>query len=192
MKTYTRSQKKVIFLLFLTVLMASWLFGLDSPMAQEEIKAGAQGNATQIDSQKMVYNRQDKIINFYGQVHVVRPDFQIWCQEMTVFLKKGQEKKQQEDGKNQSLVGKREIEKIIAQKDVRMLWNERQAQSDEAVFDTTKQIITLKGNVLVKEGMNKIQGQVAQFFLKEDRSEIRGGEKERVKAVFYPGSQEKE
>lgn len=192
MKTYPRSQKKIIFLLFLTVLMASWLSGLDSLKAQEELKASSKGNATQIDSQKMVYNRQDKIINFYGQVHVVRPDFQIWCQEMTVFLKKGQEKKQPEDGKKQSLVGKREIEKIIAQKDVRMLWNERQAQSDEAIFDTTKQIITLKGNVLVKEGMNKIQGQVAQFFLKEDRSEIRGGENERVKAVFYPGSQEKE
>ncbi len=165
-------------MVFLALMSGCLCFCL-AAAAAEELELGLEGEEpTRITSQKLMYNQASKEVEFFGDVHVVRPDFELWCQRMQVFLvekKAGTDNSRENPG----------IDKIVAREAVRLEMEDRQAESEEAVYEAASQVLTLKGGVMLKEGLNEIQGEKVVFYLEEKRSEIYSSEGKQVNAVFY-------
>lgn len=164
-------------IVFLAVMIGVfWCF--PAAAAAEELALGLKGDEpTRITSQKLIYNQAAKEVEFFGDVHVIRSDFQLWCNRMHVFLAKTAA--EESSGKNPG------IEKIVAREAVRLEMEDRRAESEQAVYEAAAQKLILQGNVVLQEGLNAIQGEKVVFFLEEERFEIYSSEGRRVNAVFY-------
>ena len=164
-------------IVFLAVMSGLFWWFLTAAAA-EELALGLEGDEpTRITSQKLIYNQAAKEVEFFGDVHVIRSDFQLWCNRMHVFL--AETAAEESSRKNPG------IEKIVAREAVRLEMEDRRAESEQAVYEAASQKLILQGNVVLKEGLNAIQGEKVVFFLEEERSEIYSSEGQRVNAVFY-------
>jgi lipopolysaccharide export system protein LptA len=78
------------------------------------------------------------------------------------------------------------IEKIIAEGNVRVNQQDREARAASAVFYNLEQRIVLSGGADLVQGGNTLKGETVTIYLRENRSVISGGEGGRVKAVIQP------
>jgi lipopolysaccharide export system protein LptA len=164
----------------LLVLPGSLLAKEKSPSAQQE---------TRITANKVVYSRNDSTVRFEGNVHASRDAFEIWCAEMTVYVnKEGAAAEGNQEGP--SLQSERNFERIVAEGDVRLQMEGRSAESRKAIYESGPEVLTLIGDVLLKEQRNTIEGQKVKLYLKEDRSEVMSGEEGQVEAVFYSSEED--
>lgn len=84
------------------------------------------------------------------------------------------------------------IKQIIAEGNVRIRQGTRLAEGRRAVFDQAKQTFTLSDGAVLHEGPNQVAGERVIVYLKEERSVVESGSNTRVKAVLYPGKDDKE
>nr|WP_167940969.1 LptA/OstA family protein [Desulfobaculum xiamenense] len=133
---------------------------------------------TKITSQKTVYDQDGRTVVFRGDVLVVRPDMKIWADVMTVRLDASA--KQGQPGT---------ISRIEATGNVRLEREGKKGQCAKAVYDAAKGLLTLSGDPRLADGDNSISGKVIRLWLKDNRSEVEGGDKP-VEAIFFtPGAE---
>ncbi len=84
------------------------------------------------------------------------------------------------------------IKQIIAEGNVRIRQGTRLAEGGRAVFDQAKQTVVLSDGAVLHEGPNQVAGERVIVYLKEERSVVEGDSNTRVKAVLYPGKDDKE
>jgi lipopolysaccharide export system protein LptA len=78
------------------------------------------------------------------------------------------------------------IERILAEGNVRVSQQDREARAARAVFYNLEQRIVLSGGADLVQGGNTLKGETVTIYLRENRSVITGGEGGRVKAVIQP------
>lgn len=87
------------------------------------------------------------------------------------------------------------IEKIVAEGNVRVSQEDRQARAERGVFYNLEQRIVLSGDADLTQGGNTVKGETVTIYLRENRSVVTGGEGGRVRAVIqpkgFPGAKEK-
>ncbi len=130
-----------------------------------------------IQSDSMEAYQKQNLIIFKGSVMVKRGEMTIYADLMKIKYKEGQ-------------MG-REIERIEAEGNVRLVQGNREVTGQRAIFYKESESIVLLGNPQVKEGKNIIKGEKITAYLKEDRTIIEGDVKERVKAVIYPKTEKR-
>jgi lipopolysaccharide export system protein LptA len=145
-----------------------------------------------IEADRVVYGQEERRINFLGQVHVQRPDFELWCEEMTVFLNSENGNGDGVSSQEANLGSAGNVRKIVATDNVHLVMEDREATSDRAEYYSQEAKIILFDNVELKEKQNTVRGHQVTFWLDEGRSEIVGKEGSRVKAVFYPEQEDKD
>jgi lipopolysaccharide export system protein LptA len=82
--------------------------------------------------------------------------------------------------------GKGIIEKIIAEGNVRVNQEDKEARAARAVFYNLEQRVVLSGGADLTQGGNTVKGEAVTIYLRENRSVVTGGEGGRVKAVIQP------
>jgi lipopolysaccharide export system protein LptA len=80
----------------------------------------------------------------------------------------------------------RDIKRVVAKGNVRIVQETRTATSEHAVFSRDEGRIILTGSPKVFQGDNFVQGQEITIFLNEQRSIVSGGSGGRVNAIFTP------
>lgn len=145
-----------------------------------------------IEADKVVYGQNDRKLEFIGQVHVQRPDFQLWCDRMEVILTSAEEDGEKQSEQTAKLGSAGKVRKIVAVDNVRLSMEQRQATSDRAKYYARESKIIMLGNVKLKENRNTVSGHRVTFYLKDGRSEIESKESDRVKAVFFPEEESEE
>lgn len=151
------------------------------------ISLGAQedlGGSTDIVSDKMTYSRQDNIVIFSGNVHVVRPDFELWSDELQVFLKQ----EQVEDAGDQQ----ENIEKIVASDQVRIQSEQREGFSDLLTYYPQTGVARLEKNPRLVEGQNSVEGETIVLNMKDNSSEVLGSTDKRVRVIFHSDEESQE
>ena len=144
---------------------------------------------TRIVSDKMTYFADKQQIIFEKDVHVLRPDFELWADRLTVYLKPAP-KKDGKDGKEGKTGGMPEgmaagdVDKLVAEKNVRMKSENRTGTCSKATYTVDNGVMTMEGDPHLTDGENTITGEVVRYFTQENRSEVEGGAKKRVEAVF--------
>ncbi len=148
--------------------------------AQED----AHESSTDISSDKMTYTGQNNLIVFSGNVHVVRPDFQLWSRELHVFLKPGQSMEPADQQEN--------IEKILAMGDVLIQSGSRKGYSDLLTYLPDTGEARLEGNPRLEEHQNSIEGETIILNMSKNTSEVLGGPDKRVRVIFHTDSEDQE
>src|SRR6056297_415665 len=147
------------------------------------------GNATKITAQKMRYQKGKNLVTFLGDVHVDRENFELWSEQLTIYLSKEMKSASKKDSSIKGATGASQFDKIVAQDNVRLKKGEYEATSSKATYEKNKEVIVLEGDVLIKENKNRIKGDKVNFYLNENRSEVLSSPKRQVEAVFYSNSQ---
>ncbi len=151
--------------------------------------AGIDGNSDQpidIVSDTLTVNSQKNIAVFKGDVEAQQGTLTLKSDKMKVFYN------------NDSSKENNSLSKIITTGHTHLTVPDKQAKSNNGIYDVDKGIILLQGNVVLTKGENKLQGDNFVYNVKNGKSKITSkkipskgtaGEKpkkQRVKGVFIP------
>lgn len=164
-------------------LLAALLF---SPCAQAA-PALLDDNSNQpvdVTADAMEYSADNSTVVFRGKVEAVRGTFKMWSETLTLVLKKQGEKKEKSEKKSDDLSKASDIDRIIAENNVRFKNGTQHGTAQKATFLAEKNILILEGDPVLQDGENSIRGNVIRYFMNENRSVVEGNAKKRVHAVF--------
>ena len=128
----------------------------------------------QITSNQLDADDKAGIFVFSGDVQTQQGDVFIYAQKMTVHYVQGE---------------KQQLDKVIAEGDVRIVQLDRVATGDNAVFYNQEGRVVLTGQPRVVQGDNAVEGERIVVYLNDNRSVVEGSTQQRVKAVFVPEGQ---
>lgn len=111
-----------------------------------------------------------KVIVFKGNVVAKQGDLVMFSDTLTAYL--GEETN--------------EIDKALAQGHVKITKDDRIATCEDALFENTKGEITLKGNVVVFSGPNKVAGDTVRYYINEDRVSVESEKGKRAHITVHP------
>ena len=137
---------------------------------------------TNISAAHMEYNANAQTVIFTGNVHVKRPDFELWAAKMTIYLDKSGKPEAQENDNGTGGMQAGDIDRIIAEKNVRMKSDTKQGTCEKATYFAKQDKFVMEGNpVLSDKDKSQIKGKKVIHYMSSNKSEIEGG----VDAVFF-------
>jgi len=145
----------------------------------------------QIEADRMETSQEENIVIFSGHVRANQNDLIINADSMTVRYS-GTEI-QPNSTTDVPVKGlSRQIDKITAKGNVKIIQGDWLATGNTMNFDSDKRIVILSGNAKAWQDQNMVSGEKIILFLNEGRSVVERSteEGERVKAFIYPSSQE--
>lgn len=162
---------------------------LAAPAAQSTPQAAASKDTipTHVTSERMHYDAARQVVIFEQNVHVRRPDFELWSAKLTLHLKKKAGAEQQPTktgGGMPENMSAGEIDRIVAEKDVRMQRENKTGTCQKATYTINDAVLLMEGDPVVRDGENVIKGETIRFYTRENRSEVTGGAGRQVEAVF--------
>jgi len=125
-----------------------------------------------VTSQRLEADDAKGYFVFKGDVQAQQGDVNIYAQQLTVYY---------------SDSDKKQIDRVVAEKDVRIVQLNRVATGQKAIFWENQSRVELTGDPKVVQGESVVAGEKIIVYLNDSRSIVEGGEKGRVKAVFVPG-----
>ncbi len=146
------------------------------PAAPAARPAGDDKNApVTVDADQLENLQKEGLIVFTGNVVASQNSSTQYADRMEVYL----------DAKGENIV------RTISTGNVRIVTKDcRMGTARRAEYDDAEQRVMLIGNARVWRDDNVVTGERVTIYLAEDRSVVEGGKQERVKAVFYPKSQD--
>jgi lipopolysaccharide export system protein LptA len=82
-----------------------------------------------------------------------------------------------------------EIEKAVAKGNVKIVKLDRTATCREATFENAKGEITLKGNVVVYQGKDKLSGDTIIYYVNEDKVVVQSEKNSKAHITVQPKNQ---
>jgi lipopolysaccharide export system protein LptA len=113
-------------------------------------------------------------MTFLGNVVARQGDVVIYAQEVMLFTE----------------ADSREVERVEALRDVRIVQGARIATGQKGVFYRLESRFVLTGSPRIHQGDDFIEGDEITVFINEERSIVRSGDGTRVNAVFHPRGNE--
>ncbi|MCD6527525.1 MAG: lipopolysaccharide transport periplasmic protein LptA [Desulfuromonas sp.] len=155
----------------LTLVFILIVLVTSSAAEQAELKHDA-SLPVHITSQRLEADDFAGFFIFEGDVQAQQGDVYIYADKLTVFYTDSE---------------KKEIDRVVAETDVRIVQLQRVATGQKAIFFQQQGRVELTGDPRVVQGENVVEGEKIVVFLNDNRSIVEGGEKGRVKAIFVPG-----
>lgn len=145
---------------------------------------------TDVTAMRMSYDAGKQQVIFEGGVKVVRPDFEMDADRLIIYLKSGP-KAAETTEKEDPLAGMSggDIDKLVALGNVKMRKDGRTGDCGKATYHLDRELLVMEQNPVLRDGENSIRGQVINFYVGENRSEVLGGKGEPVRATFKSSTQ---
>lgn len=155
------------------------------PNAAKSSPKPAKDVETRITAGKLTYSADKQQAVFESNVHVQRPDFQLWADRLTVYLKPAAPKDSDKPkGAIPDTMGGGDLDKLVADRNVRMsAEGGRTGTCSKATYTAADGVLHMEGDPRVSDNENTITGEEILYYTQQNRSEVRGGKK-RVEAVF--------
>jgi len=146
-----------------------------APAPQPDGTADGRNAPVTVDADQLENIQKEGLVVFTGNVVATQNSSTQWADRMEVYL----------DDKGDRIV------RTISTGNVRIITRDcRSGTAKRAEYYDAEQRVVLIGNARVWRDDNVVTGERITIFLAEDRSVVEGGQQERVKAVFYPKSQD--
>jgi lipopolysaccharide export system protein LptA len=171
---------------FSFALIAVFVFACATALAAQRSSGSGGKVPTSIKAASMEYNAQSQVVLFSGNVYVKRPDFELWASRMTIYLDKSARKNTESDpGAAEQDMRAGEIDRIVADKNVRMKSADKEGTCDKATYFAKEDKIVMEGGPVVLRDKDKstIKGNIVTHYLSSNRSEVKG--QGGVEAVFF-------
>ena len=166
--TAARRRGRIFFSLCLPALVLA-LFALPDTILAA---AAPKGGNTRIVSEKMVYDSAKQQVVFDGNVHVTRPNMEIWSDKLVMILESSGKKPANETSALGMQGGK--VERIIAESNVRIQQENKVGTCGRATYLVNQGKIVMEQSPLIVDGDNRIRGRVINYFTESGRSEVIG------------------
>jgi lipopolysaccharide export system protein LptA len=154
-------------LAFLMLLVASVSSWAGAPVQPKPFDGN---QPIRITSDRLKADDNARQMTFIGHVVARQGDVTIYADNLTVFYEKE----------------KRDIDRVEAEGDVRVVQNNRVATGGKGIFYRKEGRIVLTDGPAVHQGDNFIKGKTITVFLNEEKSIVTGDGDSRVNAVFQP------
>jgi len=128
-----------------------------------------------VESDRLEFDYEKNRLVYRGSVHVVQGDLELTAKVLTVTFDRAGE------------LERAELNRVVAQGDVVIVQGERRATGQRAVFDQATRQLILRGDPVLRDGPNEVQGDRITVYLDEERSVVESSPKKRVSAVLFPG-----
>lgn len=157
---------RLFFALILFYSIAGFAHAVEKPLLSGDV-----GNQpVTISADRLEADDAARNVRFVGHVVVRRGDVSLYANDVQVTY----------------LPERKEIDRIVARGDVRIVQNERIATAQEAILLQRENKVILTGNARLLQGQNSVQGEEVTVFLNEEKSVIKSAPGGRVNAVFHP------
>jgi lipopolysaccharide export system protein LptA len=145
------------------------------------------GNKTiHITSDRLISDNKAGYAEFIGHVKAIQGDTVITSDKLKIFFKKNIAKK------GPLSLNEGSIQKIVANDNVEIKFDNRVATAQQAVYNTETMVLVLSGdNSKVISENDSISGEKITFYRMDGRINVESGNKKRVEAVFYSGQKGK-
>lgn len=177
-------------LFFITCVIIAIPFAENTPLAEDASLAtepNAEKEKIHITADRLISDSKQKNAEFIGNVKVIQGTNVITADRFKIFYKK------RVDNSDDMIAGEGSIDKIAANGNVVIKFENKVAESDQAVYHTNTQVIVLTGeNSKVTSGENSVSGKKITLYRIDGRMIVESGPEERVKAIFYSEKSEKE
>lgn len=160
------------------------------PMAYANDSSGKPKNKSPEGNEEAIHVTSDKLVSdnkagyaeFIGNVKAIQGDTVITSDRLKIFYKKNIV------NKGPLSVSEESINKIVANGNVEIKFDNRVATAQQAVYNTETKVLVLSGNNSKITGeKDSISGEKITFYRIDGRINVEGGDKKRVEAVFYSG-----
>ncbi len=131
----------------------------------------------EVSSRQMEVDQAKGTVLFLGSVVGKRGEMTIYADKLTLYLV--------------DIDGKRNIERLTAAGQVRVVDGERVARANNLEYLQAEEKMILTGKAEVHQAANLVSGEEIILFIREDRSLVKSGKDGRVKAVFLPEQERK-
>ena len=167
------------------VVSLLFLFNHDYTFAAEKIQKQKKD-----DGEKKIHITADRLIadgnsnnaEFIGNVRAVQETTVITSEKLKIFYKKDS------SGIKDNSKGDESIKEIIATGNVKILFDDKIAETQQAVYTTETRILVLNGpDSKVTSGKNIVSGSKITFFRDDGRVKVEGSGNRRVEALFESG-----
>jgi lipopolysaccharide export system protein LptA len=133
---------------------------------------------TNIQSDSMEYNAVAQTVIFSGNVHVTRPDFEVWSKKLTVYLKKSGNADAASSGADSMRAG--DIDRLVAEGDVRIKSDNKSGECQTLTYYADTEKVVMEGSPVLRDPDSTIRGTVITHYMQTNRSHVGG----RVNATF--------
>lgn len=146
----------------------------DEP-AIDPIKVGVDPTRVpvKITSDRMTYDESGKVVSFVGNVVAEHGKLTLWADTLSAYLSSKSGKKYSADS----------VERIVAEGNVKAKKDTTEGTCGKLTYFVERQLLKMEQDPLLQDGPNSLTGEVINFHVRENRSEVVGGTK-RVKAIF--------
>lgn len=146
---------------------------------------------TDVSASRMTYDAGKQQVVFEGGVKVVRPDFELDANRLTIYLKSKPKAAADSSKEDDPLAGMSggDIDRLVAQGNVQMRKDGRTGDCGQATYYLDRELLVMEQNPVLRDGENNIRGQVINFYVAENRSEVIGGKGAPVRATFKSSGQ---
>jgi lipopolysaccharide export system protein LptA len=148
-----------------------------------------------ITSDTLEYEYKDGIIVYRGDVLAIQGEVKVKSNELRITLAKSDDpnasKKKGADMSALDDASASKLQSVVATGSVRIDQGTKWAVGGKATFDQSNRTLVLTENPVMHDGPNEVAGDRVVVYLDENRSVVEGGRK-RVKAVLFPGKDNKE
>ncbi|RWU05836.1 LPS ABC transporter substrate-binding protein LptA [Pseudodesulfovibrio sp. S3] len=127
-----------------------------------------------ITSDRMTYDESGKVVAFVGNVVAVHGELTLWADNISAYLSSKENKKFSADS----------VDRVIAQGNVRAKKGTTEGSCGKLTYFVVTQTLKMEQSPLLVDGPNSLTGEVINFHIKDNRSEVIGGSEKRVKAIF--------
>lgn len=179
---------------FLSALLASLLAlpGLPAAAAAPDGSAAATNDLPiHITSDTMTYDTNQNVVVFTGNVEVERENFRLWSAVLTLYLKSAEQTASDAPAGDGPPLETGDLDHIVAEKNVRFRYNAQTGTAQKATYTVDNALLVLEGDPVIRDGENSVTGERIRYYMNENRSEVDGGPKKRVQAVFSSGGSPK-
>lgn len=137
-------------------------------------------NRIQITADRLITDTKEKNAVFIGNVKATQGTTVITSDRLRVFYRENAV----DDNQNKSQTDA--ITRILAEGNVKIVFDEQIATTDRADYLAQEKIVVLTGHdSKITHGNNTIRGSKITFYRDDGRIHVEGGDGERVKAIFY-------
>lgn len=145
----------------------------------EKSAPGTQKVPTNITASRMEYDADGQTLLFTGDVHVQRPDFELWSDKMTVYLDKKEQGGDAADGLGGMEAGN--VDHIVAEDNVRMKSKDKSGTSQKATYYAKTDKFVMEGSPVLKDAnQSVVKGHTITHFFSTNRSTV-----SRPDIIFY-------
>jgi len=128
----------------------------------------------QISSDRMIYDENGKVVSFVGNVVAEHGELTLWAQKLSAYFSS-------KSGKQFSVDA---VDRIVAEGNVKAKKGKTEGECQKVTYYVDKQLLTMEGDPVLRDGPNSLTGAVINFNVRENRSEVVRDKDTRVRAIF--------